>query len=97
MMNDTRIKAERIVDAAGREAALAVLGATYRNEKGWIADPAQQFPADDLTSNGIDWFIVCFNGAPAGVLRTLYDPQLLQYSKYGLKLLDGRFDIEAFL
>jgi hypothetical protein len=31
MMNDTRIKAERIVDAAGREAALAVLGATYRN------------------------------------------------------------------
>ena len=71
MMNDTRIKAERIVDAAGREAALAVLGATYRNEKGWIADPAQQFPADDLTSNGIDWFIVCFNEASQGFLLIL--------------------------
>lgn len=97
MMNDTRIKAERIIDKAGREAALAVLGATYQTEKGWIADPVQQFPADDLDRDGIGWFIVRFNGEPAGVLRTLYDPPLLQYAKYGLKLIDGGIDIEAFL
>lgn len=97
MTNDTRIKAERIADAAGREAALAVLGATYRNEKGWIADPAQQFPADDLARHGIGWFIVRCNGTAAGVLRTLYDPPLLQYATYGLKLIDRRIDIEAFL
>ncbi|MFM9850086.1 MAG: GNAT family N-acetyltransferase [Hyphomicrobiaceae bacterium] len=97
MMNDTRIRAERIADAAGREAALAVLGATYRNEKGWIADPAQQFPVDDLARDGMGWFIVRCNGAPAGVLRTLYDPPLLQYAKYGLQLIDRRVDIEAFL
>jgi Acetyltransferase (GNAT) family len=74
-----------------------VLCATYQNEKGWIDDPEQQFPSTDLDASQIVWFVVRIDGHPVGVLRTLLDPPLLQYSKYQLKLLDGRIDIESFV
>jgi hypothetical protein len=97
MIDDNLMTAERITDASGRMAALEVLSATYQKEKGWINDPERQFPVTDVEQQEIAWFIVRFDGQPAGVLRTLYDPPLLQYSKYGLKLLDGRIDVESFL
>ena len=31
------------------------------------------------------------------MLRTLFDPPLLQYAKYGLRLIDPRIDVEKFL
>ena len=97
MMDDTRVQAERIRDEAGREAALSVLSATYQSEKGWIIDPNQQLPSGDLQRSDITWFLVRLEGEPVGVLRTLYDPPILQYAKYGLKLIDSRIDIEKFL
>jgi N-acyl amino acid synthase FeeM len=97
MIDDGRVESVRITDDAGRSAALEVLGATYRNEKGWVTDAEQQFPAADLQRSDIAWFVVHLEGRPAGVLRTLFDPPLLQYAKYGLKLIDPRVDVEKFL
>jgi hypothetical protein len=97
MLDDTRVESVRIADEAGRTAALEVLGATYQHEKGWVSDPGQQFPATDLARGDIVWFLVRVEGRPAGVLRTLFDPPLLQYAKYGLRLIDPRIDVEKFL
>jgi Acetyltransferase (GNAT) family len=97
MLDDTRVESVRITDEAGRKAALEVLGAIYQDEKGWVSDPGQQFPAADLQRNDIAWFLVRVEGRPAGVLRTQFDPPLLQYAKYGLQLIDPRVDVEKFL
>jgi hypothetical protein len=97
MIDDGRIAAERIADEAGREAVLEVLSATYQREKGWIIDPERQFPAGDVARDDIAWCMVRLDGRPVGVLRTLFDPPLLQYSKYGLQLVDARIDVESFL
>jgi hypothetical protein len=45
----------------------------------------------------VGWFIARLGGRPVGVLRALYDPPLLQYAKYDLKLIDARIDVESFL
>lgn len=97
MMDDNRVEAVRIVGEEERAAALRVLGATYHDEKGWVSDPGQQFPTADLQRHDIAWFLVRFAGQPAGVLRIVYDPPLLQYAKYGLQLTDPRVDVEKFL
>jgi acetyltransferase (GNAT) family protein len=96
-IDDKRVESVRVADEAGRRAALEVLGATYRNEKGWVSDAEQQFPAGDLERHDIAWFVVHLNGRPVGVLRTLFDPPLLQYARYGLRLVDPRMDVESFL
>jgi hypothetical protein len=98
-MDESRITVQRIRDEAGRAAALTVLSATYQEEKRWIADPGRQFPQADIERADIAWFIVHLDGSPAGVMRTLYDPPLLQYAKYDLKPIDigSRIDVAAFL
>lgn len=97
MIDDKRIKAERITDERGREATLEVLSVTYQKEKRWIVDPAAQFPATDIQRHDVAWFVVRLDGRPVGVLRTLYDPPIRQYANYGLKPIDRRLDIESFL
>jgi hypothetical protein len=97
MIDDNRVVSVRIRDESGRAAALDVLGATYRNEKGWVSDPRHQFPPADLERHDIAWYIVRLEGRPVGVLRTLFDPPLLQYARYGLRLIDPRVDVEKFL
>ncbi|NJO35688.1 MAG: GNAT family N-acetyltransferase [Rhodospirillales bacterium] len=97
MIDDKRIKAERITDERGRDAILEVLSATYQNEKGWIVDPAAQFPSADIQRPDVAWFTVRLDGRPVGVLRTLYDPPIRQYANYSLEPIDGRLDIESFL
>ena len=87
---DDRVQSVRIVDESGRAAALAVLGATYRNEKGWVSDIERQFPAQDLERSDIAWYVVRLEGRPVGVLRTVFDPPLLQYAGYELRLIDPR-------
>jgi N-acyl amino acid synthase FeeM len=96
-IDDKRVESVRVEDEAGRKAALEVLGATYRNEKGWVSDPAHQFPARDLERSDTAWFVVRLSGRPVGVLRTLFDPPLLQYAKYGLRVIEPRIDVEKFL
>lgn len=97
MIDESRVESVRVTDAAGRRAALHVLSATYKQEKGWVSDLELQFPLADLGRPDIDWFLACLEGRPVGVLRALYDPPLIQYAKYGLKLIDARVDVEAFL
>jgi len=97
MMDDNRIVSQQITNEAGRQAALAVLNSTYLQEKGWVTNSDHQFPAIDLDRDDIAWFIVHLDGRPVGVLRTVFDPPLLQYAKYRLKLLDPRMDVESFL
>ena len=96
-MDDRRIDSRRIIDEAGRSAALLVLSVTYQKEKGWITEPAAQFPSSNLGRPDISWFIVRLDGHPVGVLRTLYDPPLLQYTDYRLELLDPHINVESFL
>jgi len=97
MIDDNRVESVRVRNEAGRSAALEVLGATYQNEKGWVSDPHLQFPVADLERYNVAWFLVRLEGRPVGVLRTLYDPPLLQYAKYGLQLCDPRVDVADFL
>ena len=65
-IDDKGVESVRVRDEAGRKAALEVLGATYRNEKGWVSDPAHQFPAGDLERHDTAWFVVHLNGRPVG-------------------------------
>jgi hypothetical protein len=97
MMDDRRVDTGRITDEAGRGAALLVLSATYQKEKGWITEPTSQFPSTNLGRPDISWFVVRLDRRPVGVLRTLYDPPLLQYAGYRLELLDPRIDVASFL
>jgi N-acyl amino acid synthase FeeM len=96
-MRRSRVTAERVVDDPGRSAAIEVLRHTYQLEKHWIADPEQQFAADDLARDDISWFMVRQNGAPAGVLRVLYDPPLALYAKYGFRPINAAIDVESFV
>jgi len=97
MTTDGRIQAQRITDEAGRNATLLLLAATYEREKGWITEPNSQFPAAHLGLPNISWYMVWLDRQPVGVLRILYDPPLLQYAKYELKLLDSGLEIGGFL
>ena len=96
-IDENRVESVRVEDEAGRRAALEVLAATYRNEKGWVSDAEHQFPPKDLERHDTSWFVVHLKGRPVGVLRTLFDPPLLQYARYGLRLIDPRVDVETFL
>ena len=74
MVDDRKlIRARRIFTEAGRRAALTVLTATYKSEKGWVSDPESQFPRSDVRRRDVAWYVVRIDGRPAGVLRTLYD------------------------
>ena len=97
MMTEGRIQAQRITDEAGRNATLLLLAATYEKEKGWITEPNSQFPASHLELSNLSWYMVWLDREPVGVLRLLYDPPLLQYAKYELKLLEPGLEIGAFL
>ena len=97
MIDHERITTEHITDDAGRCAVLEVLGATYQKEKRWISEAEQQIPSIDLARDDIVWFVVRMDGRPAGVLRLLFDPPLLQYAQYGLNFIDGGVDVEDFL
>lgn len=97
MIDGQHVTAERVTDEPGRAAALHVLSATYQEEKRWVRVAETQFPAGDLYRPEVDWFVVRLDGRPAGVLRTLYDPPLLQYANYGLKFIHAPIDVESFL
>ena len=96
-MRDPRLRVERVVDEAGRQAVMQVLAATYQREKRWITDPADQFPPGDLARSELSWFLVTRRGRPAGVLRVLYDPPLALYAKYHFKPIDPALAVDDFI
>jgi hypothetical protein len=94
----SKIDAIRAEDEQARQAALAVLRETYRNEKHWTSDEQTLFHESDLTDPSISWFVAFAENAPAGVLRVLYDPPLELYMKYGFeKIGTEELNVDEFL
>lgn len=91
------LKVMRVSGAAERDRALAVLSEVYAAEKSWVQDPAQVFPAGDLESPSLCWFLAEKNGRPVGVTRVLYELPRGLYRHYELQMVDREIDIEAFL
>jgi hypothetical protein len=80
------IAATKVLSAADREQALAVIEAVYRREKRWIADAAAEVPHDAGSRGDRSWFLATVDGAPAGVIRLLYDPPLELPAELGVTL-----------
>lgn len=92
-----RASTRRVRTEEDRQKVLSVLRATYQEEKGWVADVEQQFPASDLGRGDISWFLSTRRSEPVGVLRVLYDPPVQQYLAYGLKPIDASLDIASLI
>jgi hypothetical protein len=80
-----RIQVRRVAEDWQRCQALSVLRATYVDEKGWVADAEQVFPAAELGEAGVSWFLALRGLEPAGVLRVLYELPLAQYAHCELR------------
>lgn len=97
MRHDEGVTAVRVVDEDGRDAVIGVLNETYRREKGWVADGAEQFPLADLEREDLVWFFATIDGRAVGVLRVRFDPSIAEIADSGIKLLAAAPDVEAFL
>lgn len=86
-------RTRRAETEAQRQSALAVLRATYQQEKAWVLDVESMFPASDLDRPDISWFVATTRGKPIGVLRVLYNPPIKQYLDYGLKPISTSIDV----
>jgi hypothetical protein len=87
----------RVEDEAGRQAVIAVLAATYCDEKRWVSDAETQIPASDVGRDDVDWFVAEADGQPCGVVRVLREPPIAAYARYDLKALDPALRIEDFI
>ena len=90
-------RATRVTTMADRDKALAVLRATYQQEKGWVHDVETMFPERDLERDDISWFIATRRGEAMGVLRVLYEPSIEQYYKYALNPIDTTIAVDDFI
>lgn len=97
MVAQRKVSVDRVASHATREHALRVLDSVYRDEKGWTAEPGRLLPEDDLTRDGVAWFVAHQDGRPRGVVRVLFDLPLGVYRSYGLKFLSSELDIERLL
>jgi hypothetical protein len=97
MKSSSHLDVIRVDDQWGRHQALAVMRATYRDEKNWIADDDRLVALEDLTSPTVSWFVARQESQPVGVLRVLYAPPLDLYAQYGFKQVRTDIDLEAFI
>lgn len=86
-------RTRRVQTDAERKMVLAVLQATYAEEKGWIETVDQLFPPTDLTNPDVSWFLAVKRHQPVGVLRVCYNPPVEQYLTYGLQPIDPTIDL----
>jgi hypothetical protein len=93
----TTTKVSRVETEQDRALALAVLRSTYELEKQWVVHAEDQFPAADLDTTRVSWFVVTQGSHPAGVLRVHYEPPITQYHAYDIKLLRPGLDVQGFL
>lgn len=87
----------KVEDEAARQCALEVLEEVYRAEKAWVTSPAEIFPASDLGSQEVSWFLAERAGQPLGVTRVLYEIPFELYGQYGFQLVDSNLDVAAFV
>lgn len=97
MRLDEGVTVDRMVDEDGRNAVIRILNETYRREKGWVADGAEQFPLVDLGREDLLWFCAKIDGSAVGVLRVRFDPSIAEIADSGLTLLAAAPDVGAFL
>lgn len=96
MTLNQRLRVIRVQDETQRTLATQVVRATYQEEKHWILDEQKLFPAEELGSDGVSWFLALDGDRPVGVLRVLYDLPLDLYREYGFQFLGG-VDLDAFI
>ncbi|HAM71114.1 MAG TPA: GNAT family N-acetyltransferase [Verrucomicrobiales bacterium] len=87
----------RVEDDAGREQALSVMRAIYRDEKNWVRADEKLVNLDDVGDEGVSWFVVRVGPRPVAVLRVLYNLPIDLYRHYGFKMTRPGFDLESFL
>jgi len=93
----TELRVIRVEDDDGRNLALEVMRAIYRDEKQWIRQDDKLVSSADLSDAGVSWFVVLTDSKPVGVLRVLYEVPLEEYRQYGFQMLSRGFDLEGFL
>lgn len=92
-----RVSVIRVEDEAGRQQALEVMRAIYRDEKHWVSADEKLVSVEDLGKDSVSWFVVRFEQQPVAVLRVLYDLPIELYRHYGFKMARADFDLESFL
>lgn len=80
------VAARKVLTPGDREDALTVIEAVYLQEKRWIRDSGSEVPADVAGRQDQSWFLVSVEGAPAGVIRLVYDPALEMPAELGVSL-----------
>lgn len=80
-----------------RRMVLAVLQATYAEEKGWIESVDRLFPPSDLTNPDVSWFLAVKRKQPVGVLRVCYNPPIEQYLTFGLQPIEPTTDLSKLV
>jgi hypothetical protein len=88
------VVARKVLTPHDREEALSVIEAVYLQEKRWIRDPGSEVPVDVAGRQDQSWFLVTVEGAPAGVIRLVYDPALEMPAELGVSLEPG-VDLET--
>ncbi|KOR33252.1 hypothetical protein TI05_02095 [Achromatium sp. WMS3] len=99
MQHKESLSVIRVQGQEDRAQVVAVLRAIYLKEKGWVNDPTEQIPDQDLAREDLSWFLAFRNKQPIGVLRVLYNPPLQLYAKYELTMLGkaNSIDVDAFI
>lgn len=91
------LRVVRLLDEADRQRALAVMRATYRDEKHWLTHDDRLVDPGEMGVSEVSWFLALRGAEPVGVLRILYAPPLDLYAAYGFKLVVQGFDLEEFI
>ncbi|MEM9552897.1 MAG: GNAT family N-acetyltransferase [Acidobacteriota bacterium] len=91
------LSVEKVDDEAAWRDSLTVLESVYQGEKGWIQSTEDFFPAADLGSERVSWFLARLSGEPVGLLRVLYEIPFALYEEYQFELVDSSIDVEAFV
>lgn len=91
-----RLRVIRVERDTDRSLAMAVMRATYKQEKNWITVDEKLFPTDELGRSTVSWFVVLDGDLPVGTLRVLYDLPLDLYKEYGFKMMGG-INLDEFI
>jgi len=89
--------ARRVTTEDDRLKALSVLRTIYEEEKAWVEASASLFPAEDLGSDEVSWFLAQRRGQAVGVMRVNYAPAVDTYMGYGLTPLAADLDVNSLL
>jgi hypothetical protein len=80
----------RKMGPADIDAALPIVEEVYLKEKGWIPGVAREMLEREFALGArVSWFLAEYEGAPAGLLRLYYDPELKIPEEYEASFVPG--------